>query len=145
MTTDEHLHSRMRQLADGLLQATNEGKISWRTTDSESKFLYSAANASAMISSSVDRDGDMITELSVLNTRGTVVETIRNSFASVENPFGASGEYAPEPWNETLDALYHAARRSALKVDSVLDELFADIQSSDGESPTDESDDQPPF
>jgi hypothetical protein len=121
MTGDDR-HERMIALAKSLLKGTNEGKISWTTTDDEKTFLYSRPGSSATVSSSVDSDGDNRTVLSVHDSRGTVVQSIQNEFRG-----DAKGGYEPGVWNGLLDALFAAARRSASDADDALDEILDDL------------------
>jgi hypothetical protein len=124
-------HERMIALAQSLLKRTTEGKIAWITTDDEKTFLYSRPGSSATISSAVDRDGDNQTVLSVHDSRGTVLQSIENEFHG-----DSKGGYEPGEWNGLLDALFFAARRSALDVgdmlDDILDDLMADLDGTNG-------------
>jgi hypothetical protein len=147
MARDPHVHQRLIDLAKNLLQRTQEGGVSWTATDNETAFLFSGTNSSVQINSYTDRDGDMHTVLSILNSRGTVVDSIEDEF----RPAPIDG-YEPEDWNEVLDDLYYAARRNALDVDSTLDDLLADLEDENGtrraaakEQKTDPWSDEPPF
>jgi hypothetical protein len=128
MNRDDHLHNRMVSLANSLLERTRAGSIAWTVTDNERRFLFSGTNTSVGITSYVDRDGDTITSLDLLNSRGTVVETLRSEF----EPNDDAPPYTARNWNKLLDDLYYAARRNALNVDAMLDDLLADLNDEDG-------------
>ena len=109
MASDPHVHQRLVDLAKSLLKRTQNGSISWTATDNETVFLFSGTNTSVRISTSIDRDGDMHTILSLLNSRGTEVDSIEDGYRAA-----AISGWEPEDWNEVLDDLYYAARRNAL-------------------------------
>lgn len=126
MTPDAHLRDRMVQLAKLLTERTTSGRISWSSTDDESTFIYSAKRSSVTIDQHYDQEGDPFTTLSVLNERGTAVETLQSSYAP---PEGFGSEYTPASWNKPLEDLYSVARSSALKIDEVLDDLMRQLDS----------------
>jgi hypothetical protein len=146
MNRDQHVHQRLVDLAKSLLKRTEDGNISWTTTDNESVFLFSGTNTSVRVSSYIDDDNDMRTKMSLLNSRGTVVESLESEFR--RGPFD---EVQPAPWNQTLNDLYHSAKRSALNVDAVLDDLLADLDDENrtnraaNEEKADPWSDEPPF
>jgi hypothetical protein len=131
MNSDDHLHNRMVSLATSLLDRTRAGSIAWTATDDERRFLFSGTNTSVSITSFVDEDDDNITSLSLLNSRGTIVESLDSDF----EPRAPGSGYPPKSWNKVLDDLYHAARRSALNVDAMLDDLFAELDAEDDDPP----------
>lgn len=140
MNDDVKLHDRLVALARRLLERTEDDRVSWSPTDKEDTFLHSGTNASVTIRSFVDRDGDRISTLTIHNSRGTEVESLRSDFSEADrDQWEQEIKYVPAEWNATLDALYYAARRNALKVDELLDELLSEIDNPDNE------DDSPPF
>jgi hypothetical protein len=145
MNDDVEVRNRLIKLAELLLARTREGKISWTPTDDERSFLYTASGTSAMINSTVTFDGRNQATLSVLNNRGTVIEKIVNEFSLRDE----TGLYVGEaPWNETLDDLYQAARRDALKITSLLDNFLANLEEEGGSQDVPGStstSDEPPF
>lgn len=146
MAKDPHVHQRLVDLAKSLLERTRDDKISWTATDNETAFLFSGTSTSVRISTSFDNDGDMHTKLSLLNSRGTEVDSLQNEY----HPAEISG-WEPEDWNEVLDDLYYSARRKALDVDSMLDDILADLEDENGtrraakEKEADPWSDEPPF
>lgn len=133
MNEDPEIHDRLVRLTEVLLARTREGKISWKPTDDERAFLYTGPGTSALITSHLDEDGDNRTTLSVLNSRGTEIE-------SIENEWQAG---SPATWNETLDDLYYSARRDALNIDKVLDNFLATLEQENGD--LNSAPDEPPF
>jgi len=122
MTRDKDLQERMLVLAKNLLEATDQGKISWALTDEEQKFLYAGSRSSVTIESYRDRDGDNVTTLSLLNSRGTTVDSLQTDYAYIEDHSNAM------PWNDILEDLYHAARRVAHNVDEAIESMLVDIE-----------------
>lgn len=123
MTRDSDLHQRMLTLAENLHEATKAGKISWALTDREDKFLYAGTKSSVTIGAFTDRDGDNHSTLSLLNSRGTTVDSLESEFEARQD-----GGYAGKPWNDLLEDLYHAARRVAHDVDGAIDSMLDDIE-----------------
>jgi hypothetical protein len=122
MSSDDDLHERMLAMARGLLDATKEGKISWRLTDVEDKFVYAGTRSSVTIQFTTDRYDGATTILSLLNNRGTVVDSLETEATQTED------KWEPAPWNDLLDDLYHAARRVVHNVDDALDSMMSDIE-----------------
>jgi hypothetical protein len=145
MARDPHVHQRLVDLAKNLLKRTQDGKISWTATDNDTAFLFSGTSTSVRISTYFDNEGESYTELSFLNSRGTVVDSIRDEYHQVSSGWEAAD------WNEVLDDLYYAARRDALDVDTMLDDFLADLEDENGtrraakEQKADPWSDEPPF
>ena len=123
MTLDSDLHEKMLALARNLLEATKAGKISWALTDSEIRFLYAGTRSSVTIEHYTDRDSDEISTLTLLNSRGTAVDSIQSEFSPKED-----NKWVEASWNELLDELYYAARRVAHNVDEAIDSMLSDIE-----------------
>lgn len=123
MTLDSDLHEKMLLMARNLLEATKEAKISWALTDMEGKFLYAGTRSSVTIERYRDNDGDEIAILSLLNNRGTTVDSIQSEFQRQPD-----NKWSPAEWNELLDNLYYAARRVAYNVDEAVESMLADIE-----------------
>lgn len=123
MAHDEDLHEKMVRLAESLLAGTRDGKVAWTPTDSENEYLCTGTRSSVTIESYEDRDGDRVSTLSLLNNRGTVVDSLKSAFIS-----NGPSSYTSESWNQTLEDLFYAARRVAHNVDDALDAMFADIE-----------------
>lgn len=64
-------------------------------------------------------DGTDPYALAVYDDSGTLVESLVTGYQE--------GWGTPEPWNETLSQLYHAARNTALNVDEVIDNILKDV------------------
>jgi hypothetical protein len=121
MSSDDEFRDRLIGMGQTLLEATREGKISWRLTDVENKFVYAGTRSSVTIQYATDQyDGDTII-LCLLNSRGVVVDSLESGGEHTENGV------APLPWNDLLDDLYHAARRVVHNVDEALESMLHDI------------------
>jgi hypothetical protein len=122
MGLEEDLHDKMVKLAENLLAGTRSGNVAWTPTDSDDKYLCTGTRSSVTIESFIDRDGDRISVLSLLNSHGSVVESLQSRYVSTES------NYTAESWNESLDDLFYSARRVAYSVDDAIDSLLADIE-----------------
>jgi len=123
MTRDEASDERILTLARNLLDATKQSKISWALTDVEQRFIYAGSRSSVTIEKFTDRWNGEITVLSLLNSRGTTVDSLETDSIKVSDE-----KSEPAPWNELLDDLYHAARRIAHNVDEAIDSMLSDIE-----------------
>lgn len=123
MTFDRDVHERMITLAKNLLEATKAGKISWALTDRENKFLYAGTRSSVAIELFTERFGDDDYTLSLINNRGTTIDSLTTEHYSVE-------DHPPIPaeWNDSLEDLYYSARRIAHNVDEAIESMLADIE-----------------
>ncbi|MGH3035561.1 MAG: hypothetical protein ACRDMU_00125, partial [Gaiellaceae bacterium] len=65
-----------------------------------------------------DGDGEEPFELDVFSAARQKVETLGSEWTE---------DAQPAPWNEALTHLYRAARRKALGVDRLLDDLLAEL------------------
>lgn len=70
-------------------------------------------------------DGTTTGGIQILNELGTEVETLRTSF---DEDFGGPARYEPGPTNAALEQLHEAARRSALDIDGILEDLFKQLK-----------------
>lgn len=148
MTRDRDLQERFVTMAKNLLEATKAGKISWALTDSETKFLYAGTRSSVTIEFYDSREGED-TILSLLNGKGTVVDSLSTEYRSSPEP---AGLIMAAPWNDTLEELYSAARRVAHNVDDAIDSMLSDIEKGAASPPRpprvkkdDPWTDEPPF
>jgi hypothetical protein len=123
MALDNDLHGKMIRLAQQLLNGTKHGKVAWTPTDEDNKYLCTGTRSSVTIESQTDRDGDSHTTLSILNTQGTTVDSLKSSYTPVD-----SNNWEPESWNSILEDLFSTARRVAYNVDDAIDSLLADIE-----------------
>jgi hypothetical protein len=103
-------------VAQRLLALSRSGRVEWRITDVEGAFLYSGTSAGVLLRT---RPTSGTISLSILNSRGTVVESI--STLELQNKPG-SARYI-----QVLETLYEEARRTALKTDKVLEDLLTEL------------------
>ena len=102
---------RLLEIVDALQHQTEVGHIKWQTTDDDEAFLYSAGSTSILVDTSALAAPQKYW-LKVINERGAEVERLVGS--------------PDDPWDDKgnkLMALYTVARRSALSVDEVLDDV----------------------
>jgi hypothetical protein len=109
------------QLVDRLFAKTNSGLLDWRISASPRTFQVSFRNQSILLSARLLPDSeDVVPEfkntneysLSIVNDSGEIVDEIE--------------EYELDVGHRTiLEDLYKAARRKALDVDKVLDDLLS--------------------
>jgi hypothetical protein len=117
-----HDDSRMYELAEKLLEATKAGRISWSLTDKEDQFLYAGTNSSVTVELYEDRFEGASVQLCLLNSRGTVVDSLESATTRHEDHEIAA------PWNDILYDLYHSARRMAHNVDEAIESMLTDIE-----------------
>lgn len=113
---------RLAEVARVSLKRTREGVLDWRTTDDEAAFLFSGTSSSIIADFYPRKD---LYEIRILNSRGTIVESLRSREVTVDE--GPWSSVEPAPWNELLKELHDAARRSALRIDEVLDETLQEL------------------
>jgi hypothetical protein len=121
--TDSRDREKILALAYNLHEAAMAGKISWTLTDDEDKFLYAGTRSSVTIEEFSDRYFSNRIALCLLNSEGTIVDSIRSELVTDE-----SGAEVPAPWNQKLDELFYTARRVAHKADEALESMLADIE-----------------
>lgn len=113
----------MTQILALLIDRSRNRKLAWRTTASPNAFLTTLGEVSvavSMISRGID---DPHYELEILDQQGRSVESLTTSRS------GLFGEPNPDAklHNACLKQLFEFARRSALDVDSTLDELIREL------------------
>jgi hypothetical protein len=108
----------MIQIADRLLEQTVEGGREWEPAGS---FTFRTwVSGRPVTVESADRDGAHPYVLSILEPDGRTIESVRTgSPMTVELRGGARGD-----WEAGLEQLYRLARRRALKVDEVIDDVL---------------------
>jgi hypothetical protein len=119
------LYERLIELCERLRRATETGKATWEP-DRDTAFGWVGSSGSVTVRS-LDADGDEPFELAVFSPGGQKVETLTSEWAEDETPAA---------WNAPLGGLYRAARRQALGVDKILDDLFAELPKASAESST---------
>lgn len=136
MSKDEAVGRRLQLLAAKLLDQTKQGNLHWSDTDVEEQYLYSASNSSVV----VDYFQDRRYVLSLLNSRGTVVESLE-----MKEPSEAASSDDVALFG-VLEALYEHARRQALRIDQIIDELLRDVDRGfTDKNPKNPFDEEPPF
>jgi hypothetical protein len=107
---------RLIELTKRLKAATDAGQLEW-TAEEDTAFLWTAAHGAVGVRSR-DGDGEEPYELDVFGAERQKVETLASEWTTDEQP---------APWNETVARLYRAARRQALGVDRVLEDLLGEL------------------
>ena len=115
-TTMEAPYERLVELSRRLRAATDAGKLEW-TAEQDTTFLWSSGRGAVAVSSR-DGDGEEPYELEIFTTAGRKVEALGSEWTADEQP---------APWNDAVAHLYRAARRSALGVDKILEDLLAEL------------------
>jgi hypothetical protein len=109
-------YEQLVELCIRLRSATDEGQIEWAAQD-DTTFLWSGLGGAVSVRSR-DGDGEEPFVLDVFSAERQKVETLASEWTADEQPAA---------WNDTLARLYRAARRKALGVDRILDELLAEL------------------
>ena len=109
-------YERLIELCERLHGASETGQAVWEASH-DTAFSWVGASGSVGVRS-LDSDGEEPFELTVFGPGGQKVETLTSEWADDEKP---------APWNAPLGRLYRAARRQALGVDKILDDLFAEL------------------
>lgn len=99
-----------------LIEKSRDGKIAWRATSGRQKFLTMLGETGV----SIDFDAaTKLYELDIINRRGRLIESISAKY----DPEGFQGITSETIMARALRELHGIARRSALDVESTLDEL----------------------
>jgi hypothetical protein len=109
-------YARHVELCERLAGATMLGEVDW-TVEEETAFVCRRSSGTVGIRSR-DHDGEPPYELVIFNPDGAKVETLLSEWSIEEEP---------AIWNKALVDLYRAARRDALGVDKLLDDLLAEL------------------
>ena len=112
----------MERVLKGLLKRTEEGKLKWRTTVDENRFLASVdtiAVAVQRVGPGVKMGSDRF-KFEVVNDEGITVESLesQDKYGLVPSERGATTEQEKD-----IDRLFTLARRSALDSDATLEKL----------------------
>jgi len=143
--TSEDITARLIQLGKLLLEKTKVGDIEWRTTDQEGNFAFAGTAGGVLIRRHLDQAEDWIYTLILLNRGGVEVETLESDWRREGTNIAGQQVYRPEPQNEMLESLWHAARSSALNIDEVIDGLLREVENPRRDSANEDFDDKPPF
>ena len=109
-------YERLVELSKRLRAATDEGQLEW-TAEDDTSFVWTGSNGAVSVRSR-DGDGEEPFELDVFSATRQKVETLGSEWTEDERP---------APWNEALTRLYRAARRKALGVDRILEDLLGEL------------------
>lgn len=109
-------YERLVELSKRLRAATDEGQLEW-TAEDDTSFVWTGSNGAVSVRSR-DGDGEEPFELDVFSPTRQKVETLGSEWTEDERP---------APWNEALTRLYRAARRKALGVDRILEDLLSEL------------------
>jgi hypothetical protein len=107
-----------------LAEQTNSGKLNWKETGDQSKFLVSFPNYSIIVSEEMGEGDEQDYFISIVNSEGRVVD--RFSAAMFPNWIWGSNAYG------VIRDLYNQARRKALRADRALDDIIAHLGSDAG-------------
>jgi hypothetical protein len=109
-------YERLVELSRRLKAATEAGQLEW-TAEEDTAFLWTGERGAVSVRS---RDGDGLEpyEVDIFNARRQKVETLGSEWTADEQP---------APWNDAVARLYRAARRQALGVGRLLDDLLAEL------------------
>ena len=108
---------KMTEIMTKLIEKSRDGKITWRDTAGKQKFLTMLGETGVAI------DFDSATEvyeLQILDKRGRLIE-------SVSAGYGLLISRSEKKMRATMKDLHEIARRSALNIDSTLDEIASHL------------------
>jgi hypothetical protein len=109
-------YERLVELSRRLSAATDAGQVEW-LADEDTAFSWIGTRGAVSVRSR-DGDGEEPFELDVFSAAKQKVETIGSEWTADEQP---------APWNDAVARLYRAARRQALGVDRILEDLLAEL------------------
>ena len=108
---------KLARIITSLLRKTKNGEIRWEETSSNSKFMVSFSRGNITIDLRTDEFGDEIVVIEIQNEYGKTAEEIT-----------ASGV---REWMQNSESvfleLYQLARRHALRIEEILDQLLLDL------------------
>lgn len=107
---------RLIELIRRLKAATDAGQLEWAAVE-DTAFVWTAAHGAVSVRSR-DGDGEEPYELDVFSPERQKVETLASEWTTDEQA---------APWNEAVARLYRAARRQALGVDRILEDLLREL------------------
>ena len=112
------------QILDLLVEKTDSGKLDWKETGDESRFVVSFPNYSVLIGE--ERGGSEVPDyfISIVNSEGKIVDSFSN--------LGPSLNDLSEHPTIVMQDLFNKARRRALRVDDALDNIIAHLAGATG-------------
>jgi hypothetical protein len=115
---------RIIELVKTLTQRTIAKSIQWQVSDDDGlEFQFSSPTSSVVVRSK-DRDGASPFILDIINANGAIVESVYSNWGDSvgETPWGSQN------MSELLGELFVQARRNALNIDGVLDDLLGSLR-----------------
>ena len=109
-------YERLVELSRRLSAATDAGQVEWMA-DEDTAFSWIGTRGAVSVRSR-DGDGEEPFELDVFSAAKQKVETLGSEWTEDERP---------APWNDAIARLYRAARRQALGVDRILEDLLGEL------------------
>jgi len=107
---------RLIELTRRLKAATDAGQLEWAPVE-DTAFVWTASRGAVGIRSR-DGDGEEPYEIDVFSAERQKVDTLTSEWTVDEQP---------APWNDAVAGLYRAARRQALGVDRILEDLLREL------------------
>lgn len=111
--------SKMSVILKGLVDRTEEGKLTWTSSVSSDEFITSVDTISVVVKSIENILGEMH-RLEIQDDKGLTVEVLQTPDRT--DPIKRDSDATPEQSQE-LKRLFVLARRSALDTDSTLEKL----------------------
>ncbi|WP_157431344.1 hypothetical protein [Actinomadura hibisca] len=132
-TSEQNARQRLIAFTEHLLEQTENGRMTWESAnESDTIFSFSGPNSSVVIKP-VRVDDRSGYELQLLNERGVIVSNLRSGWYADRGLLGTQEPVMrPHSWNGILVRLYEEARRIALNVDSIMDDLLATLDEPNG-------------
>jgi hypothetical protein len=112
----ESPYERLVELSRRLQVATDAGQLEW-IAEEDTTFLWTGSSGAVSVRSR-DGDGEEPFVLDVFGAAKQKVETLGSEWTEDERP---------APWNDALTRLYRSARRRALGVDRILEDLLGEL------------------
>jgi hypothetical protein len=125
LTEPDQSQRQLMSFADQLLEATRSGTARWRSSSDLTAFSLETSQG-AVVVDSIDRDGAAPFVLTVLNSDGAEVGSLRTDLNELLP--GGQVRKASAPWNRVVSELYAAARTSAIDLEGVLGGILRDIE-----------------
>ena len=104
------------ELTRRLRAATDAGKLEW-SAEENTTFLWTGTSGAVAVRSR-DGDGEEPYQVDIYSSDRQKVETLGSEWSPDEQP---------APWNDGVARLYRAARRQALGVDRILEDLLGEL------------------
>lgn len=113
---------RIAELVAALTNQTKADRVNWEVVDEGGQqFQYSTPSSSVLIRT---KDGDGVAPyvIEIYDNHGDMVESVRTTVEDRDDPW-SSGSF-----NAAVEELFTLARRNALNIDGVLDDLLESLK-----------------